>query len=44
MYVFTQLVKMLALATFFPTADSTGVKDFDTVGVRKLTHLNNQNL
>ena len=32
-YVFTQLVKMLALATFFPTADSIGTKGFDLLGV-----------
>ncbi|XP_053978912.1 BOS complex subunit TMEM147 [Hylaeus anthracinus] len=31
-YIFTQLVKMLALATFFPTADSVGEEDFDIVG------------
>ncbi|XP_058802337.1 BOS complex subunit TMEM147 [Phymastichus coffea] len=31
-YVFTQLVKMLALATFFPTADSIGYKGFDFLG------------
>ncbi|KAJ8668845.1 hypothetical protein QAD02_000104 [Eretmocerus hayati] len=31
-YVFTQLVKMLALATFFPTADSISHKGFDFSG------------
>ncbi|XP_076174103.1 BOS complex subunit TMEM147 [Ptiloglossa arizonensis] len=30
-YIFTQLVKMLALATFFPTADNVG-EDFDVIG------------
>lgn len=33
-YIFTQLVKMLALATFFPTADSVGEEGFDLFGVR----------
>jgi hypothetical protein len=32
-YVFTQLVKMLALATFFPTADNIGEEGFDVFGV-----------
>lgn len=31
-YIFTQLVKMLALATFFPTADSVGDEGFDLFG------------
>ncbi|XP_043499614.1 transmembrane protein 147 [Polistes fuscatus] len=31
-YIFTQLVKMLALATFFPTADSVGEEGFDLFG------------
>lgn len=33
-YIFTQLVKMLALATFFPTADNVGEEGFDIFGVR----------
>ncbi|KAK0080041.1 hypothetical protein PV326_008407 [Microctonus aethiopoides] len=32
-YIFTQLVKMLALATFFPTADNVGQEGFDFFGV-----------
>lgn len=32
-YIFTQLVKMLALATFFPTADNIGEEGFDVFGV-----------
>lgn len=32
-YIFTQLVKMLALATFFPTADNVGEEGFDIFGV-----------
>lgn len=36
-YVFTQLVKMLALATFFPTADNDGQEGFDLVGVSIIT-------
>ncbi|CAL7934365.1 unnamed protein product [Xylocopa violacea] len=31
-YIFTQLVKMLALATFFPTTDNVGDGDFDIIG------------
>ncbi|KAK0076460.1 hypothetical protein PV325_005334 [Microctonus aethiopoides] len=31
-YIFTQLVKMLALATFFPTADNVGQEGFDFFG------------
>ncbi|XP_017878003.1 transmembrane protein 147 [Ceratina calcarata] len=31
-YIFTQLVKMLALATFFPMADNIGDEGFDLVG------------
>ncbi|KAG6802300.1 transmembrane protein [Apis mellifera caucasica] len=31
-YIFTQLVKMLALATFFPTADNVGGESFDLIG------------
>ncbi|KAK1126428.1 hypothetical protein K0M31_005066 [Melipona bicolor] len=31
-YIFTQLVKMLALATFFPTADNVGGEGFDLIG------------
>ncbi|XP_063975041.1 BOS complex subunit TMEM147 [Diachasmimorpha longicaudata] len=31
-YIFTQLVKMLALATFFPTADNVGHESFDFFG------------
>ncbi|XP_011500103.1 PREDICTED: transmembrane protein 147 [Ceratosolen solmsi marchali] len=31
-YIFTQLVKMLILATFFPTADNIGYKGFDIFG------------
>ncbi|XP_034950584.1 transmembrane protein 147 [Chelonus insularis] len=31
-YIFTQLVKMLALATFFPTSDNTGQEGFDILG------------
>ncbi|XP_043784929.1 transmembrane protein 147 [Apis laboriosa] len=31
-YIFTQLVKMLALATFFPTADNIGGEGFDLIG------------
>ncbi|XP_001607497.1 transmembrane protein 147 [Nasonia vitripennis] len=31
-YVFTQLVKMLVLATFFPAADNIGYKGFDFFG------------
>ncbi|XP_012270511.1 transmembrane protein 147 [Orussus abietinus] len=31
-YIFTQLVKMLALATFFPTADNVGQEGFDIFG------------
>lgn len=31
-YIFTQLVKMLALATFFPTADNVGQEGFDVFG------------
>lgn len=32
-YIFTQLVKMLALATFFPTADNVSQEGFDLFGV-----------
>ncbi|XP_008552104.1 transmembrane protein 147 [Microplitis demolitor] len=31
-YIFTQLVKMLALATFFPTADNVSQEGFDLFG------------
>ncbi|XP_043270493.1 transmembrane protein 147 [Venturia canescens] len=31
-YIFTQLIKMLALATFFPTAEITGPEDFNILG------------
>ncbi|XP_060821616.1 BOS complex subunit TMEM147 isoform X1 [Bombus pascuorum] len=31
-YIFTQLVKMLALATFFPTTDNIGGEDYDLIG------------
>ncbi|XP_011136463.2 transmembrane protein 147 [Harpegnathos saltator] len=31
-YIFTQLVKMLALATFFPTADNVGEEGFNVFG------------
>ncbi|KAG7197452.1 hypothetical protein KM043_013301 [Ampulex compressa] len=30
-YIFTQLIKMLALATFFPTADNVGENGFDVL-------------
>lgn len=32
-YVFTQLVKMLILATFFPTSDAPGIAGLDYVTV-----------
>lgn len=38
-YIFTQLVKMLALATFFPTADNVGEEGFDVFGVRIISSL-----
>jgi len=50
-YIFTQLVKMLALATFFPTADNVGEEGFDVFGVcvisffpNKFCPLNSQTL
>lgn len=38
-YIFTQLVKMLALATFFPTADNVGQEGFDVFGVCIYIHI-----
>lgn len=41
-YIFTQLVKMLALATFFPTADNVGEEGFDVFGVCVISSLPNK--